>query len=322
MSRTLKFIAALAIGLLSAAATLHAETFPTKPVHLIVGGGAGSFPDQVARRVADRLSAIWGQQVVVDNRPGKHVAMIELIKAAPDGYTLALGTMSHLVFNTHLMSHMPYDPQRDLSPVGMVLSSPMVVVAHPKFPAGSLAELLAAARLQPGALEFAVPGNGSPPHLVLAMLMDATGTSFYTVPFKTGSDAVVQVAGGQVPLFIDAASVVAPLIDAGRLKALAVTGAQRVTLFPGVPTVAEQGYPEFRGEAWVGLVARAGVPASIVNQINRDLAQALGAADLRRYFETLGGRIIVTSPEGFAALVRAESEHWGRVIRAIGFKLE
>src|SRR5215203_1741696 len=141
---TLKFVLALALGLLTSA--LHAQSFPSKSVHLIVGGGAGSFPDQVARQIGAGLSALWGQQVVIDNRPGRHAAMVELIKASPDGHTLALATMSHLVFNRYLMDNMPYDPQRDLAPVGTVLSGPMAIVAHPKFPASSFAELVSAAR--------------------------------------------------------------------------------------------------------------------------------------------------------------------------------
>jgi tripartite-type tricarboxylate transporter receptor subunit TctC len=322
MKAAVRAIVALAFAFLVAASAVRAQTFPTRPVHLLVGGGSGSFPDQVARRLGEQLSSIWGQRVIVVNRPGKHVAMLELINASPDGHTLALATMSQLVFHGFLMNDMPYDPDRDLAPVGTVLSGSMMLVAHPTFPAASLAELVAAARRQPGELNFAVPGNGSPPHLVLAMLMGATGTSFYVVPFKTGSEAVVQVAGGQVPLFIDSPLVVGPLISAGRLKPLAATGTRRIAMFPDVPTVAEQGYPGFRGEAWSGIVTRAGVPSNIVAQINRDLAEALRAPDFRRAFENSGSQTLTGSPQEFGALIRASKEHWGPVIKGLGLKLE
>ena len=324
MNQTLRALALLALGVFAAVAHTQVQVFPDKPVRLIVGGGPGSFPDQVARRMGERLSNVWGQQVVVENRTGAagSQSMTALLQAAPDGYTLALATMSTLVFNPYLFHTLPYDPQRDLLPVGTLFSGSMMIVAHPSLSVNSLTELVALARAKPGGIDFAVPGNGSPPHVVLAMLMDATRASFSVVPYKTGSEAVVQVTGGQVPLFIDAVPVVAKLVEAGRLKALAVTGHQRMAQFSSVPTVAEQGYPDFRGEAWMGLVARTGTPDAVVNKINADLAQILNSASMQQYFETTGGRVLITTPEDFTALVRTDSERWGRVIKAIGMRLD
>ncbi len=294
----------------------RAQGFPDKPVHLIVGAGAGSFPDQVARRLADGLSAQWGQPIVVDNRPGAGgiAAMSEFSKTPADGYTLALATMSQLVFNRHLFRSLPYDPVRDVQPVGTVMSGSMMIVAHPAFAARSIGDLVSLAQRKPGGIDFAVPANGSPPHVVLGLLMDATHTSFSVVPYKTGADAVVQVVSGQVPLFIDAVPVVAGLVQGGKLRALAVTGRERVAQFPEVRTVAEQGYPGFTGEAWMGLVARPGTPNEVLKRVSEGLASAVSSDALRRFFETSGAHPQVSTPEEFAMLIRTDSEHWGKVI--------
>jgi tripartite-type tricarboxylate transporter receptor subunit TctC len=294
----------------------HAQGFPDKPVHLIVSAGAGSFPDQVARRLADALSAQWGQPIVIDNRPGAGgiAAMSEFAKAPADGYTLALATMSQLVFNRHLFRSLPYDPVRDVQPIGTVMSGSMMIVAHPELPARSIGDLVSMAKRKPGGIDFAVPANGSPPHVVLGLLMDATQTSFSVVPYKTGAEAVVQVASGQVPLFIDAVPVVAGLVQGGKLRALAVTGVQRVAQFPDVRTVAEQGYPGFDGEAWMGLVARPGTPDEVLKRLSAALATAVRSDPMRVFFETAGARPLASTPEEFASLIRTDSEHWGKVI--------
>lgn len=319
-----RVLLALFIGLFSACVGAGAQTYPAKPVHLVVPAGAGSFPDQIARRLGDKLSAQWNQPVVVDNRPGAGgiLAMTELLKAAPDGYTVALGTMSQLVFNRFLFRALPYDPLSDVVPVGTVMSGSMMVVAHPSLPVQNLSDLVALAQRRSGGLDFAIPANGSPPHVVLALLMEATHSSFTVVPFKTGAEALAQVTAGQVPLFIDAVSVVAPLVSSGRLKALAVTGAQRVPEFPAVPTVREQGYPALGAEAWMGLVVRSGTKPELVSRINNDLAQALKAEDLRQFFEASGARPLVHTPEEFDELLRTERARWGTIIKATRISVE
>ena len=302
----------------------RAQSFPDKPVHLIVGAGAGSFPDQVARRLAESLSEQWGQPIVIDNRPGAGgiAAMGGFAKAPADGYTLALATMSQLVFNPHLFHGLPYDALRDVQPVGTVMSGSMMIVAHPGFSARSLGDLVSIAQRKPGDIDFAVPANGSPPHVVLGMLMAITHTSFSVVPYKTGADAVVQVASGQVPLFIDAVPVLAGLVQSGKLRALAVTGRTRVTQFPDVRTVAEQGYPGFNGEAWMGLVTRPGTPDAALKRLSTGLTNAVNSDALRQFFESSGARAQTTTPEEFAALIRNDSDHWGRVIRDMHLVLD
>jgi tripartite-type tricarboxylate transporter receptor subunit TctC len=323
MIRKLHTTLMLALCLLPSLAA-NAQGFPDKPVRLIVGAGAGSFPDQVARRLAEGLSAQWGQPIVIENRPGAGgiAAMSEFAKAPGDGYTLALATMSQLVFNRHLFHDLPYDPVRDVQPVGTVMSGSMMIVAHPGFSARSIGDLISIAQRKPGDIDFAVPANGSPPHVVLGMLMDVTHTSFSVVPYKTGADAVVQVASGQVPLFIDAVPVVAGLVQSGKLHALAVTGRERVAQFPDVLTVAEQGYPGFNGEAWIGLVTRPGTSKGVLDRLSEGLANAVRSDALRQFFETSGANALTTTQEEFAALIRRDSERWGKVIRDMRLELD
>ncbi|MBI3349649.1 MAG: tripartite tricarboxylate transporter substrate binding protein [Burkholderiales bacterium] len=323
MNRKLRSAMLLALCL-CVSLSARAQIFPDKPVHLIVGAGAGSFPDQVARRLAESLSEQWGQPIVIDNRPGAGgiAAMGGFAKAPADGYTLALATMSQLVFNPHLFQGLPYDVLRDVQPVGTVRSGSMMIVAHPGFSARSLGDLVSIAQRKPGDIDFAVPANGSPPHVVLGMLMAITHTSFSVVPYKTGADAVVQVASGQVPLFIDAVPILAGLVQSGKLRALAVTGRTRVTQFPDVRTVAEQGYPGFNGEALMGLVARPGTPDAALKRLSTGLANAVNSDALRQFFESSGARAQTTTPEEFAALIRNDSDHWGRVIRDMHLVLD
>jgi tripartite-type tricarboxylate transporter receptor subunit TctC len=323
MTRRIAILLALLAGF-SGRSVAAGPDFPDRPVHLIVGAGAGSFPDQVARRLADELSHRFGQPVVVHDRPGAGgiVAMSEFVKTPPDGYTIALATMSQLVFNRTLFRELPYDPDRDLRPIGTILNGSMMIVANPSFPAHSLAELVSIARSKPGEVDFAIPASGSPPHVVLGMFMDTTRTSFSVIPFKTGSDAVMQVVEGQVPLFIDAVPVVAGLVQSGKLRALGVTGKSRLPQFPDVPTVAEQGYPAFVGEAWMGLVARAGTPAPVAARIRAALDGALKSESLRQYIESAGARTLATSPDEFSALVQSDVLRWGKVIRDMHLGLD
>lgn len=323
MNRKLHATLLLALCLLPCVG-VRAQGFPDKPVHLIVGAGAGSFPDQVARRLAEGLSAQWRQPIIVDNRPGAGgiAAMSQFTKAPADGYTLALATMSQLVFNRYLFRALPYDPVRDVQPVGTIMSGSMMIVAHPGFTARSVSDLISIAQRRPGDIDFAVPANGSPPHIVLGMLMEATRTTYSVVAYKTGADAVVQVASGQVPLFIDAVPVVAGLVQSGQLHALAVTGKERVAQFPDVRTVDEQGYPGFNGEAWMGLVARPGTPKDVLKRLSDGLTSAVRSDAMRRFLETSGARPQTATPEEFAVLIRTDSEHWGRVIRDMHLTLD
>lgn len=324
MSTTRRFLLLSAAALFAAAgaAMAAAGDFPARPIKLIVSGGAGSYPDTVARRIADRLSADMGQQVNVFNMPGTGIGMRALASSEPDGHTVALTTMGQMVFAPYLFRKLPYDPLKDFVPLGTVMTGPMVVVAHPSAQVSTLQELLAAAKLGKIDTRFAVPGAAAPPTIMLHMLMRAMGTRFETVPFKTGSEAVLSVVAGEPLFFIDAPSVVAPMVRSARLKAIVVTGSERVPMLPSTPTLAEAGFPGVPGTAWIGLAAPAGTPAGIVKRWNEAIAQAVSSASVQEFLSQDGSRGLTMSAESFRSLIAEEQQHWGKVIREAGLALD
>jgi tripartite-type tricarboxylate transporter receptor subunit TctC len=297
--------------------------YPNRPVTLLVGGAPGSVPDLMVRPVAERLSAALGQTVIVDNRPGAagSVAMAALVRSAPDGHTLALATMSQAVFNAYLFAKLPYDPLRDFEPVATLVTGAMALAAHPSFPAGTLAEFITLAKAQPGKLFVAIPQLGSPPHIVALLLNKATGIDVTMVPHTSGSDAVKAVVSGEIPLLFDAPTILSSQVQAGKLKALAVTGRQREPVLPDTPTAGESGF-KVLGEAWIGLVAPSGTPAAIVQRLNRELAIVLATSEMNSLMARLGFRTLASTPEAFAGLIRDEHVKWAAVIRDAGLKVE
>ena len=301
----------------------RAQAYPGRPVVLLVGAPAGTVPDSLARPVAERLSVLLGQAVVVENRPGAGGALsiTALSRSAPDGYTLALATMSQAIFNTYLFPKLPYDPIRDLEPVAPLVTGAMTLAAHPSFPASTLPEFIALAKARPGTLFMAIPQLGTPPHIVALLLSRVAGIDVTMVPHKSGSDAMNAVMSGEIPLLLDAPTIMAGPIQAGRLKALAVTGRQREPLLPDTPTAAESGI-NLQGEAWIGLVAPRGTPTAVVQRLNRDLAAIMATPDMRNQMARLGFRTLASTPEEFRALIRDEHVKWGVAIREAGLKLE
>jgi tripartite-type tricarboxylate transporter receptor subunit TctC len=291
---------------------------------LIVVGGAGSYPDTVARRIAEPLGADLGQQVNVFNMPGAAGAlgMAAVMQSEADGHTVALVTMGSMVFNQYLYRKLQYEPLRDFVPLGTVLVGPMVVVAHPAAQVGTLQELVAAARSGKIDTRFAVPGIASPPTIVLQMMMGALATRFETVPFKTGSEALLSVTAGQPLFFIDSPSVVAPMVRSGRLKAIVVTGSDRVPLLPAIPTLAEAGFPDVPGTAWIGLAARVGTSETIVKRWNDAIARAVASANVQEFLTQDGSRGLTMSAESFRAMIIEDQQRWGKVIRESGLTVE
>jgi tripartite-type tricarboxylate transporter receptor subunit TctC len=318
------YLVVVAISLLLASGLAAAQPYPNHPVRLLVGGAAGSVPDIMARPVAERLSAVLGQPVIVDNRPGAagSIAMDVLIHSAPDGYTLALATMSQAVFNSYLFTKLPYDPLRDLEPVSPLVTGAMAIAAHPSFPANTIQELIPLARSQPGRLFMAMPQTGSPPHVIALLLSRAAAIELTLVPHKAGSEALNAVLSNQIPLLIDAPTILSPYVADGRLKALAVTGSEREPALPGVATASESGLENLHGEAWIGLVGPAGMPKDIVQRINRELALILAAPDMQAQLARLSFRRLTSTPEEFRALIKADHATWGSVIRDAGLKLD
>jgi tripartite-type tricarboxylate transporter receptor subunit TctC len=301
-----------------------ALSYPTKPIRLLVGGAAGSVPDTVARVIADRLSPRLGQPVVVENRPGAGgtLAIIGLIGSEPDGHTLALATMSQAVFNRYLYSKLPYDPQRDLEPVAPLATGAMAVAAHPSFAATTFSEFVAIAAAQPDKVLVATTQVGSPPYVFSLFVARATGVKVTLIPHKSGVDGMTAVMRGDVQIFVDAPTIIAPQVKAGAVKALAVTGRSREAELPGVPTVSEAGYPSAQAEAWIGLVAPAHTPSQIVSRINRELVAILGDVDFRRRLEKLSFAPMIGSPEQFRTLIQEDHARWGPLIRDAGVSLD
>jgi len=311
-----------AVALCGGSAKLHA--FPERPVRLLVGGGAGSVPDLVARLIADRLAAGLGQPVVVENRAGASgmIAMQALIAGAPDGYTLALATMSQAVFNSYLFSKLPYDPLRDLEPICPLVTGAMAIGAHPAVQADTLAGLVALARAQPGKLSIGTAGNGSPPDLVARLLVRAAGIDVALIPFRTCPEGLTGVMRGDVQVFIDAPPMIAPQAKAGTVKVLAVTGRAREPELPDVQTVAEAGFPDVRGEAWIGLVAPRGTPKEVSARLSHEIAGILNAPDVVQRLAVLSFRPFIETSDAFRALIADEHKRWGPIIREAGIKLD
>jgi tripartite-type tricarboxylate transporter receptor subunit TctC len=301
-----------------------AQPYPNHPIKLLVGGAPGSVPDTMVRPVAERLASSLGQPVVVENRPGAagSIAMEALVRSAPDGYTVALATMSQAVFNSYLFSKLPYDPLRDLAPIAPMVTGAMALAAHPTFAARSLQEVVAIAKSQPGKLFVAMPQAGSPPHVVALLLNRAAGMDVTMVPHKSGTEAVGLALSGGVPLVIDAPTILSPHVKAGKLVAIVVTGREREPALPGIPTLAESGLQGVHGEAWIGLVARAGTPRPVVERLNREIGRALASADMQQLMGRLSFRTLSATPEEFGRLIRDEHEKWSAVIRDAKLKLD
>jgi tripartite-type tricarboxylate transporter receptor subunit TctC len=315
---------AFSLGALVCADTrARAQSYPNRPITLLVGGAPGSVPDIMVRPIAERLTAALGQPVVVDNRPGAAggIAMSALLHSAADGHTLALATMSQAVFNTYLFAKLPYDPIRDLEPVTPLATGAMALAAHASFPARSLGEFVTLAKADPGKYFVAIPQSGSPPHIVALLLNRATGVVVTMVPHKSGSDALNAVVSGEIPLLFDAPTIISNQVRAGRLKALVVTGRHREPALPDTPTASESGF-DVQGEAWIGLVAPRGTPTAVVQRLNREVGAILASSEMQESMARLSFRSMASTPDAFGALIRDEHKKWSAVIRDAGLRLE
>ncbi len=301
---------------------VSAQTYPDRPIKIIVPLPPGSPPDVLARLVADGLSKLWKQAVVVDNRPGATgmIGMQALARSAPDGYTMGILFLTHTVL-PELMGPLPYDTANDLAPVANLVWLYNVLVVPSASSIQSLKDLTDRARNQPGAVTFASGGNGSPAHLVGESFGQASKLKMLHVPFKGPAEAVTALLGDQVSTMFATTSVAAPLVRAGKLRAIAVTSPQRLAALPGVPTLAESGLGDIELREWEGLVAPAGTPRLIIDQWNQALFQVLADPALRNKLADLGMSVAQANrPEEFAQLVRQELVHWGKFVKATGLK--
>jgi tripartite-type tricarboxylate transporter receptor subunit TctC len=296
--------------------------FPSRPVRLIVPFPPGGVTDIVARAVAARLAADWGQQVLVDNKPGASGAIgAELgAKAAPDGYTLTMGNISTLAINAVTFAKLPYDPVASFEPIGMVAVQPLLVAVHPSVPARTLAEFVQLARSQPGQLSYGTAGSSI--HLAVEQFSSAAGVKMNHVPYKGSAPAITDLVGGQIQLLFDPFSSLYPQVSGGKVRALAITTEKRSAVAPGIPTVAEQGYPGFDVSSWQGIVVPAGTPKPIVQRLHRDLSKVLASADIQERFAQYSAVPGSGSPEQFGQYIRQEIARWQGVAKAAGVKPE
>lgn len=316
-------------ALLAVAAALcpgaaSAQSYPSKPIRLIVPFAAGGGNDNVARLVGKRLADGLRQAVVVDNRPGAGgVLGAELAaKSAPDGYTLFLGGVGSHAINPNLVKNLPYDPIGDFAPVILLAQAPLVLVVHPSVPARSIAEFVAYARKSPGRLNFASNGNGSSSQLAAVMFDSMAGVDMVHVPYKGLSPALADLLSGEVQVMFSSVVAIVPHIKAGKVRALAVTGKERLALLPELPTLAEAGLKGYEASSWYGILAPAGTPRDIVLKLNAELSKALEQPDVRKSLVAEGAEPKGGTPEAFAAHIRAEKERLGKVIREAKITLE
>ena len=311
----------LACALAGAGSPAALAAYPLKAVHLVVGFPPGSQPDIVARLVAQDLAKALAKPVVVENMAGAagNIAAEHVARAAPDGYTIGLLSQTHIVVNPNLY-RLAYDPVKDFAPVTQVAVSPNLLVVSPAVPARTLADLVALAKAQPGALTFASSGTGSGTHMAAELFKSTTGIDIRHIPYKGVVAAVPDVLGNRVTLMFSPIPVVLPLVREGKLRALAVTSPRRSSAVPDVPTVAEAGYPGFEATNWYGLVAPAGTPAAIIVTLHGEAVKALARPGLRGKLNDLGLDVIANSPEEFAAAIQSEIPKWRKLIHDSGMK--
>jgi tripartite-type tricarboxylate transporter receptor subunit TctC len=303
---------------------VNAQPFPSKPVRVVIPFPPGGGVDIVARLIGPKLSDIYGQQVVVDNRAGAAgVIGTELAaRAAPDGHTWLLATMGNLTVNRHLYAKMTVDPVRDLSPVTQVVAVHFVMVAHPSLPAANVRQLIALAKSQPEKITYASSGAGGAPHLAGALFNSMANVKLAHVPYKGSGPSFVDLLGGHVMLTFDSMLQALPYIKAGRLKALAVLGSKRAAQLPQVPTVAESGLPGYELTNWFGLTLPAGASRELVTRVYGDVAKVLQQPDVREKLVDMGADVVASPPQDFAKFMAAESAKWAKVIKEAHIQAE
>jgi tripartite-type tricarboxylate transporter receptor subunit TctC len=316
--------AACAIGASAFALHAGAQPYPAKPVRIIVPFAPGGSTDIVARLIARGLGEAWRQQVVVENRPGAGgtIGVDHVARSAPDGHTLIFGHVGTFGFGPSLYSKLPYDAVKDFAPIGLFTAVPNMLAVHPSLPARSVRELVALARARPGALNYASAGNGSASHLAVEYFKLLTKTDIVAISYRGTGPMLVDMMAGHTLFTITGVPPLAPLVDSGRLRAIAVASSKRLPLYPKLPTVAESGYPEYEVTTWYGLLAPAKTPRDTILQINAELTRMLARPDVREQLAQQAAEPLGSTPEEFGAHVQREIARWARVIKAAGVAVE
>ena len=315
---------ALALTAIGAVTQALADDYPNKPIRLIIGFPPGGSTDIVGRIVAMKLSERLGQQVIVENRGGAGgtIGADAAAKAAPDGYTLTVGTTSTHAIAAGAYSKLPYDPIANFAPISLVAITPYLLVVNPQVPAATLAEFVTLAKGQPGKLNYASAGNGTATHLAMEMLKDSAKVDLLHVPYKGNAQADLAILGNEVQAVFGSMPALLQNVKANKLRALAVGTTRRSPALPDVPTVAELGYPGFEAALWLGILAPAGTPQPIVDRLNRELVAIVATPEFRASMEANGADPISNTPDQFAAQLRSEVDRYTKVVKALGIKLD
>ncbi len=313
----------LVLGFIAFAGTLAvAQSFPSKPVRIVVGFVAGGATDTVARLVAQQLSERLGKSAVVENRAGASGTIgAELVaKSPPDGHVLFLATQTTHAVAPYMLAQIPYDPVKDFAPVALVAQNTLLIVVTPTMPVKSVKDLIALAKARPGEINFATGGVGTSPHMSGELFKTAAKVDMVPVFYKGDAAAVIDVIGGQVPvMFLNIAGML-PHVKSGRLRGLAVTSARRSTIIPEYPTIAESGLPGYEVVTWFGVLAPAATPAEIIARLNREIVQAVAVTSVKEQIFQLGLEIVASSPEQYAAVLKSENARWSKMVRDLGLR--
>jgi tripartite-type tricarboxylate transporter receptor subunit TctC len=316
--------AAAALAVAATAPAARAQGFPAKPITLVVPFPAGGALDAVARPMAEAMRKSLGQPIVVSNVAGAGgtVGSANVARAAPDGYTILLGSVSTHAIASGIYSKLPYDPIANFAPITQLTRGPLVLAAGPQVKAGSVGELVAAAKAKPGAINYASTGNGTALHVAGELFKSAAGIEVQHVPYRGGGQAMTALMAGEVSYIIGNTQLVMPLITSGKIKGLAVTGDRRLAALPDLPTMAQAGTPGVDVVTWFGLFAPAGTPPEIVQQLNAAATTALKSEAVQQSLATMGDEPVGSSVADFTSFVRAEHQHWGQITRSAGIKVE
>jgi tripartite-type tricarboxylate transporter receptor subunit TctC len=293
-----------------------AQSYPNKPIKVIVGYAAGGAVDIVARTIGQSISGPLGQPVVVENKPGAgtNIAVKATITAEPDGYTLMMAANA-LAANMSLYQPAPFDAERDLVAVSLIGRVPVVIAANPNAPFNTAKQLIDAAKGKPNSIAYGSPGNGSTPHMAIELFARAAGIDLQHIPYRGGTPAITDVIGGQLPLVAVNALEVLPHVKSGKLKVLAVLSPNRSSIFPDSPTIAESGFPGFEASVWYGLVAPAATPKPIVQKLHEEVQKALQTKEVRERMNAVGGEVVQGSAEMFTNLIRSERARYSKLVR-------
>jgi tripartite-type tricarboxylate transporter receptor subunit TctC len=317
-------IISLAAAAMSLPALAQTSSFPQKPVRIVVPYTTGGSNDVIARLLAQQLQEAWGQPVVVENKPGAagNIGSSDIAKSAPDGHSLLLTNINIVSMNPGLIANMPFDPQKDFAPISLLGTTALALVVHPSVSANNVRELIDLARKEPGRLNYASSGNGSPQHMSAEMFKAMTKTSLTHIPYKGAAPAINDLLAGQVQVTVGVVNQLMPHIRAGKLKALGVTSRKRLAQMQDVPTLDEAGVPGYESEIWLGLAAPAATPPAIIEQINQAVRKAMATADVVSKLQAQGIDVLVSSPDQMRQRGLEDLKRWGDIIRTAGIKVD